>query len=123
VVVPVRALLVDDDARFLVAAGNLLRREGIDIVGVASNGDEALELAQQLRPDVALVDINLKSESGFDVAERLTGIAGRAQPVIMISSYTEKDFHDLIVSSAALGFVSKPDLSGRAIEQLVGVID
>jgi CheY-like chemotaxis protein len=119
--VPVRALLVDDDVRFLAAAGSLLRREGIDIVGIASNGDEALALAEALRPDVALVDINLSYESGFDVAERLTAIVGRAQPVIMISSYTEKDFHDLIVSSSALGFVSKPDLSRRAIEQLVGV--
>jgi DNA-binding NarL/FixJ family response regulator len=117
--VPVTCLLVDDDVRFLAAAGKLLRREGVEIVAVASSGDEAMERAASLRPDVALVDIGLNGESGFDVAERLASLAGRPQPVILISSYGERDFRDLILSSSALGFVSKSDLSARAIERLV----
>ena len=117
--VPVRCLLVDDDVSFLAAAGKLLLREGVEVVAVASNGDEAIERAVSLRPDVVLVDINLDGESGFDVAERLAGLAGGPQPVILISSYGERDFRDLIGSSSALGFVSKLDLSARAIEALV----
>src|SRR4051812_40123719 len=85
--VPVRAILVDDDVRFLAAAGKLLVREGVDVVGFASNGDEALERAERLRPDVALVDIGLQDESGFDVAHRLARLSGGQQPVILISSY------------------------------------
>jgi DNA-binding NarL/FixJ family response regulator len=119
VAVPVRAILVDDDVRFLAAAGKLLARQGVDVVGVASNGDEALERAESLRPDVALVDIGLQGESGFDVAHRLAGLAGGPQPVILISSYAERDFHDLIRSSGALGFVPKAELSARAIEEFV----
>jgi DNA-binding NarL/FixJ family response regulator len=119
VAVPVRAILVDDDVRFLAAAGKLLVREGVDVVGFASNGDEALERAGRLRPDVALVDIGLQGESGFDVAHRLARLAGGPQRVIMISSYAERDFQDLIRSSGALGFVPKADLSARAIEELV----
>jgi two-component system nitrate/nitrite response regulator NarL len=117
--VPVRCLLVDDDARFLAAAGRLLRREGADVVGVASNGNEAVERTESLRPDVVLVDIGLQGESGFDVAERLAHVAEDPPPVILISSYAERDFRDLIVSSSALGFVSKSELSVRAIELLV----
>jgi two-component system nitrate/nitrite response regulator NarL len=119
VAVRVTCLLVDDDQRFLAVASMLLAREGVDVVGLASNGDQALRCAQKLRPDVALVDIDLNGESGFDVAKRLTALAGGAQPVIMISSYAEKDFHELIASSSALGFVTKAELSARAIEELV----
>src|SRR3954452_19837424 len=54
-----RCLIVDDNAPFLEAAASLLEREGIEVVGVASTGDEALRHAQELRPDVALVDILL----------------------------------------------------------------
>jgi CheY-like chemotaxis protein len=121
--VPVRCLLVDDDVRFLAAAGKLLGREGVEVVAIASTGDEALERAASLRPDVALVDIGLQGESGFDVAERLARLAERPQPVILISSYAERDFRDMIRSSSALGFVSKSELSARAIEQLVGGTD
>jgi DNA-binding NarL/FixJ family response regulator len=119
--VPVRCLIVDDDARFLAAAGRLLRREGAEVVGFASSGDEAVERAQSLHPDVVLVDIGLQGESGFDVAERLASAAKRPHPVILISSYGERDFCDLILSSSALGFVSKAELSVRAIELLVGL--
>jgi CheY-like chemotaxis protein len=121
--VPVRALLVDDDDRFLAAAGKLLRHEGVDVVGVASSGDEALERVQELRPDVALVDIDLHGESGFVVAARLAALSERPQPVILISSYAERDFRDLIASSTVLGFVSKGELSARAIEELVAPTD
>jgi two-component system nitrate/nitrite response regulator NarL len=118
--VPVRCLLVDDDAHFLAAAGRLLRREGAEVVGFASTGEEALERARSLRPDVVLVDIGLQGESGFDVAERLANVGEPPPPVILISSYGERDFRDLILSSSALGFVSKSELSVRAIELLVG---
>jgi CheY-like chemotaxis protein len=121
--VRVSCLLVDDDVRFLAAAGKLLRREGLEVVAVAANGAEALQRAESLRPDVALVDIGLDGESGFDVAERLAGLAGRPQPVILISSYGERDFRDMIRSSSALGFVSKSELSARAIERLVAGAD
>jgi CheY-like chemotaxis protein len=116
---PVRCLLVDDDARFLGEASRLLVREGLDVVATASNGDEAVERAQTLQPDVALVDIGLGGESGFDVAERLAALAERPPPVIMISSYAEKDFQEMIVASSALGFVTKSELSARAVERLV----
>jgi CheY-like chemotaxis protein len=112
-------LIVDNNPRFLEAASSLLQREGVAVLGLASTGDEAVERVEELQPDVALVDIDLNGESGFDVARRLAGLAGGAQPVILISSYSEPDFADLIASSSALGFVSKAELSASAIEALV----
>ena len=68
-----RSLIVDDNARFLAAARALLEREGVAVVGVASSCAEAVQLAESSSPDVALVDIDLGEESGFDVAQRLAG--------------------------------------------------
>jgi DNA-binding NarL/FixJ family response regulator len=61
-------LLVDDDDAFLKAASVLLEREGMTVVGVASNSTEAPLQARALRLDVILVDIGLGDESGFDLA-------------------------------------------------------
>jgi DNA-binding NarL/FixJ family response regulator len=118
--VALRALIVDDSVHFLAAARELLEREGITVVGVASTGDEGVRLAQDLRPDVALVDIDLGEESGFDLALRLTETGrGEVAPVVLISAYSESDFGDLIAQSPAAGFVAKPDFSASRIHAIL----
>ena len=94
-----RLLIVDDNARFLQAARDLLQRQGADVVGVASNGAEALRLARELQPDCVLVDIELGPESGFDLATRLT--TEYHQRVVLISVHSETEFLDLIADHAA----------------------
>ena len=111
-----RTLIVDDNGQFLEAARDLLEREGITVAGVASTSEEASELAQQLRPDVILVDIDLGAESGFDLASQL---AGSDAQVVLISAYAEAEFADLIAASPAVGFVSKSALSARALSELL----
>jgi CheY-like chemotaxis protein len=111
---------VDDNAHFLGAARDLLKREGIEVVGVASSSAEAVQLVEQLRPDVTLVDIDLGEESGFDVVRRLVTATGvNAGRMVLISTYAEKDFADLIVASPGVGFLSKSDLSASAIHDLL----
>ena len=118
-----RSLIVDDNSHFLQAARDLLEREGIEVVAVASTGDAAVDLTERLRPDVALVDIDLGAESGFTLARRLAGEPGtQASRVILISTYAERDFAELIVQSPAVGFLSKSDLSGAAIRDLLGTV-
>jgi DNA-binding NarL/FixJ family response regulator len=113
-----RALIVDDSARFLEAARELLEREGITVAGVASSSAEALERARELRPDVALVDIDLGAESGFDLA-RLFAEAPNPPPVILISTRSEDDLVDLIEASPALAYLSKAHLSAHAVRDLL----
>ena len=116
-----RSLLVDDNDVFLEAASALLEREGVAVAGVASNIAEALRQARALRPDVILVDIGLGDESGFDLAWLLArdSEGGHAE-VILISSYAETDYADLIADSPAAGFLAKPELSARAIGRILG---
>lgn len=114
-----RSLLVDDSSRFVAAARELLEREGIEVVGIASTIGEAVRLADALRPDVCIVDIDLGDESGFDLARRLAESGRQPQRVVLISAYPERDFSDMIADSPAVGFVPKPELSAARIRALL----
>jgi DNA-binding NarL/FixJ family response regulator len=116
-----RCLIVDDSPCFREAARRLLERQGITVVGVASNGAEALRLAEELRPDVTLLDIDLGGESGLELARRLHREAGPARSaVILISTHVEEDYAELIAASPAVGFLAKTALSAGAIQNLLG---
>jgi CheY-like chemotaxis protein len=116
-------LIVDDNRQFLAAASELLEREEIAVVGVASTTAEALRRFDELRPDVTLVDISLGGELGFELARRLVDVTpGPRRPVvILISTYAERDFSDLIATSPAVAFLPKAGLSGGAIRAILGV--
>jgi CheY-like chemotaxis protein len=115
-----RCLIVDDSPRFLDAARGHLERQGITVVGVASNTAEALQRVEELRPDVTLLDIDLGGESGLELARSLHGQAGQASaPVILISTHAEQDYAELIAASPAIGFLPKTALSADAIRDLL----
>ncbi|HUA04160.1 MAG TPA: response regulator transcription factor [Solirubrobacteraceae bacterium] len=115
-----RCVIVDDNPAVLRAASDLLEREGLAVVGVATTSEEALFLMRDLRPDVLLVDIDLGPESGLDLARRLEQSPDTAPArTILISTHDEADFADLIAASPAIGFLSKADLSATAIRELL----
>jgi CheY-like chemotaxis protein len=116
----VRVLLVDDSDAFIATAVRLLEREGLTVVGTANTGDDAVEKVRRLAPVVALVDIHLGEESGFDVVRRILQGHDDHARAILISSYPPEDFADLIAESPAAGFVSKSHLSAAAILEILG---
>ena len=111
-----RCLVVDDSAHFVAAATEILERQGITVVGSASDVAGALRRIRQLRPDVVLVDIHLREESGFELAEKL---CGGESAVILTSTYDEHEFSDLVSASPALGFLPKFALSSNAVRNLL----
>jgi DNA-binding NarL/FixJ family response regulator len=116
-----RCLLVDDNVNFLEAASSLLQREGVNVVGVASNTAEAMKQTQLLQPDIILVDIGLGDENGFELAWLLSrDEQGSHADVIMVSTRSETDYVDLIAESPAAGFLAKSDLSARQIGRVLG---
>jgi DNA-binding NarL/FixJ family response regulator len=120
---PLTCLIVDDSLEFFEAARQLLAEDGVKVVGFAATSDEAVEEALALRPDVALVDIDLGAERGFDVARRLAGLPGGGPPIVLISAESRSELAELVDASGALGFVSKTDLSGDAIRTLLAHAD
>lgn len=120
---PLTCLIVDDSPQFFEAARELLAGDGVTVVGFAATSDQAIDETLTLRPDVALVDVDLGTESGFDVAHRLAGLPDGGPPVVLISAESGSELAELVDASGALGFVSKTDLSGDAIRTLVARAD
>ncbi len=114
-------MIVDDNREFLAAASRLLEHQGISVVAVATTSAEGLRRIEELRPDVALVDIDLGEESGFDVVEMIhrNGF-GADVPTILISTHAEEDFAEMVASSSARAYIPKADLSGVAIRDVLG---
>ncbi|WP_231994654.1 response regulator [Mycobacterium sp. ACS4054] len=115
-------MIVDDNQDFLDAAAQLLERQGISVVAVATSFAEGLRRVQELRPDVTLVDIDLGGASGFEIVELLHRDGSGAQvPTILISTHAEEDFAELVSISPALAFIPKAALSGDAIRGALGL--
>ena len=116
--VSVRCLIVDDSDEFVASAARLLGSQGLDVVGSASDGARALELAGSLIPDVALVDIELGEEDGIELSHVFAAQAP-ATRVVLISSYDQADLGDLISRSPAVGFLPKTDLGAAEIRAIL----
>jgi two-component system nitrate/nitrite response regulator NarL len=116
--VSLRCLLVDDSEEFLASAAGLLDAQGMEIVGCASSGEEALELAEALEPEVALVDIDLGEEDGIALAQ-VMGARAPSMRVVLISAYEQEEIGDLISDSPAVGFLPKSGLKASAIAGLL----
>ena len=103
----------------LVECGlDLLERQGLRIVGLASTSAEAMRRSAELHPDVVLIDITLAGESGFELARQLSAPDKGAAALILISTHSRADFADLIAESPAAGFLPKSELSADAIRRI-----
>jgi DNA-binding NarL/FixJ family response regulator len=113
---PVTVVIVDDHSSFRTSARTLLELEGFEVVGEAADGAAALELAEELEPELVLLDIALPDTNGFEIAERL---ASGPSKVILTSSREQRDLGKRVRSSGALGFVPKDELSGDVLNELL----
>lgn len=111
-------MIVDDDPSFLATVRVLLEEEGFSVVGEALNGLDGVAAARELDPDIVLVDVNLPDIDGFEVVERLAD-GGRAPPIVLTSIRAAGDFGDLIESSGADAFITKAEISGEALMEVL----
>jgi DNA-binding NarL/FixJ family response regulator len=115
---PRRILIVDDHDGFRRSAARTLSGEGWNVVGEAGDGETALRVAESCDPDVVLLDVGLPDISGIEVARRLHERSPELA-LVVTSTHDRADYGELALASGARGFVSKLDLSGRALEALV----
>src|SRR4051794_1471304 len=120
-----RCLIVDDNASFRGAMGGLLLEEGLDVVGGAGSVAEARGQIAELRPDVALIDIDLGGESGFELARQLREEQGQAPAphLILISTHDDTEYADLVEASSAVGFLAKIELSAATIRRMLAAVN
>lgn len=110
--------LVDDNAPFLEASRMLLTREGLNVIGTAETAAQCVRLAEQLDPDVILVDVDLGADSGLALAARLADAPVHSR-VIFMSTHPAEDYAELVADTGGLGFISKSELCRDVIEVLV----
>lgn len=114
----VQVLVVDDQAPFRAAARAVIARvPGFELVAEATSGEEAVELVEQVRPAVVLMDINMGVMDGLEA----TNIITTAHPetfVILVSTYTEADMPPAARSCGAMAYVNKDELSPRVVRRL-----
>ena len=113
-----RCLLIDDSEEFLASATRLLEAQGLEIVGRATNRDEALDLVARLTPDLALVDIELGEEDGIALSEELSRRA-HSTKVVLIYAYASDDLADLIAGGSAPRLRAEESARADAIADLL----
>ncbi len=114
----IRVLLVDDHVILRVVLSQLLRTEpDIDVVGGASDGRQAVEMARALRPDVVIMDLSLPVMNGIEA----TGLIKAEMPdvrVIGLSMYNKEEMGEAVLAAGAVVYLSK----GAPAEELLNAI-
>ena len=105
-----RVLIVDDDARFRALARTLLEASGYTVAGEAGDGEQALDAIRRLRPDAALVDVQLPDTNGVALARRLAERDHRLR-IVLTSTDPTLLTPAALAESGALAFVPKDALA------------
>lgn len=111
----VRVLVADDQAPFRRAARAVIAATpGFRLVGEAASGEEAVELAASLAPDLVVLDINMPGIGGIEAARRIAGLRRRAVTVL-VSSYRAADLARDARSCGAAAYVHKEDFGPQVL--------
>lgn len=114
---PIRCLIVDDNEIYAEVLAGTLAREDVQVTGITCTSAEALQHVDALAPNVALVDIALGEESGFDLARLLTTVPCRIT-IILMSTYLADEFADVIKDDPEISYLQKSAISGTAIRAI-----
>jgi DNA-binding NarL/FixJ family response regulator len=113
-------LIVDDHPSFRAWAKATLDCEGFTVVGEAETGATALAETARLSPDVVLLDVQLPDMTGFEICSTRLSNNPRTPQVVLVSSRDVADYGSLVTDCGARGFVAKDELTGAAVEALLG---
>jgi DNA-binding NarL/FixJ family response regulator len=117
----IRVVLADDHPVTRQGIRNLLDKAvDIEVVGETDDGVEALHLAQELAPDVLLLDMEMPGLKGVEVAQKLRA-AGSAVRVLALSAHDDKEYIQGLLASGAAGYLIKEELPQTIVEAVRGV--
>ena len=115
-----RVLLADDHAVVREGIRDRLIADGLNVVGEAANGEDALRLALALLPDVLVLDMEMPLLSGVDVARRLRD-AGVPVRVLVLSAYDDDSYIAEVLASGAAGYLTKEESLNTIVAAVRGV--
>jgi len=103
---PIRVLIAEDEALIRLDLREMLIEEGYDVVGEAGDGEAALRLAEQLRPDLVILDIKMPIMDGLTAAENIAG--SRLAPVVILTAFSQRDLVERARAAGAMAYLVKP---------------
>jgi len=101
-----RILIADDESLRVMSLRGQLESLGHKVVAEASNGAEAVRLADELRPDLAILDIKMPEMDGIEAAQKIT--AARPIPIILLTAYSERELAERAASANVSAYLMKP---------------
>jgi two-component system, response regulator PdtaR len=101
-----RAIVVEDEALIRMDIVETLREGGYDVVGEASNGEEAVALARKFKPDVVVMDVKMPVMDGITAAEHIA--KERLAPVVLLTAFSQTELVERARDAGAMAYVVKP---------------
>ena len=101
-----RVLIAEDEALIRLDLAEMLAEEGYDVVGEAGDGETAVRLAEDLTPDLVILDIKMPIMDGLAAAERIAG--GRIAPVVILTAFSQRELVERARAVGAMAYLVKP---------------
>lgn len=103
---PRTVVIAEDETLIRMDLAEMLVEEGYDVVGQAGDGQKAIELAEELRPDLVILDVKMPVLDGIAAAEAIAG--KRIAPVVMLTAFSQRDLVERAREAGAMSYLVKP---------------
>jgi AmiR/NasT family two-component response regulator len=103
---PRRVLVAEDEALIRLDLVEMLREEGYEVAGEAADGDEAIKLATELRPDLVILDVKMPKVDGIEAASAIAG--GRISAVVILTAFSQRELVERARDAGAMAYLVKP---------------
>src|SRR5688500_7387622 len=103
---PTRVVIAEDEAIIRLDLKELLEEEGYEVVGETGRGDEAIELARELEPDLVILDIKMPGTDGLSAARHISG--ERIAAVVILTAFSQRDLIEQATEAGAYAYLVKP---------------
>jgi len=101
-----RVVIAEDEALIRLDLAEMLGEEGYDVVGQAGDGAKAIELAEELRPDLVVLDVKMPKLDGIAAAQRIA--EQRIAPVVILTAFSQRELVDRARDAGAMAYLVKP---------------
>jgi response regulator NasT len=99
-------LLAEDEALIRLDLGEMLREEGYQVVGEAGDGEAAVAMARELKPDLVMMDIKMPKMDGIEAAAAI--VNEKIAPVVMLTAFSQRDLIEQARDAGAMAYLVKP---------------